>query len=99
MHVTDLSQAHLLGLEYMQENKGFSAFNLGNGNGFSVLEVIKSCENATNLPISYEIDERRDGDPQVLVADSGMARECLEWNVQFGSLNAIVSTALKWHKR
>ena len=98
VHVLDLAQAHLLGLENMQNNKGFSAFNLGNGDGFSVLEVIKSCEDATNLPISYEVDDRREGDPARLVADSRKAKEVLCWDGQFGHLDKIVSTALEWHK-
>ena len=98
VHVTDLAQAHLLGLERMAQFKGFSTFNLGNGNGFSVLEVIKSCEHATNSPISYDVEERRDGDPATLVADSFKARESLAWNARFGSLDVIVSTAMKWHK-
>jgi UDP-glucose 4-epimerase len=98
VHVTDLAQAHLLGLQYMQENKGFSAFNLGNGNGFSVLDVIKSCEHASNCQISYDIVKRREGDPARLVAESYKARKLLSWNVQFDSLDAIVSAALKWHK-
>lgn len=97
VHVTDLAQAHLSGLEYMEQNKGFSAFNLGNGSGFSVLEVIKSCEHTTGSSVFYDIDERREGDPASLVADSFKAGELLGWNVQFGSLDTIVSTALKWH--
>lgn len=98
VHVTDLAQAHLLGLEYMQKNKGFAAFNLGNGDGFSVIEVIRSCEGATNLPIKYKIDDRREGDPASLVADSRKAKEFLGWDVKFGYLDEIVVTALDWHK-
>jgi UDP-glucose 4-epimerase len=99
VHVTDLAQAHLLGLEYMQDNKGFSAFNLGNGGGFSVLEVIKSCEVATDLAVKYQIDGRREGDPASLVANSRKAKELLGWDGQFGYLDNIVSTAFNWHKR
>jgi len=98
VHVSDLAQAHLLGLEYMQNNKGFATFNLGNGDGFSVLEIIKSCEDATNLSIPYQIDDRRAGDPEALIAYSAKARELLGWNVQFGDLDTMVSSALKWHK-
>ena len=98
VHVTDLAQAHLLGLEYMQNNKGFSAFNLGNGDGFSVLEVIKSCEEIADTKISFHIDGRRDGDPASLVAESRKAKELLGWDGQFGCLDKIVSTALEWHK-
>jgi len=98
VHVTDLSQAHLLGLEYMQKNKGFSAFNLGNGDGFSVLEVIKNCEKIADTKISFQIDRRRQGDPASLVADSRKAKELLGWDGQFGYLDNIVSTALEWHE-
>jgi len=98
VHVTDLSQAHLLGLKYMQDNKGFSAFNLGNGDGFSVLEVIKGCEKSADTKIQFQIDGRREGDPASLVADSRNAKELLDWDGQFGCLDKIVSTALEWHK-
>ncbi len=98
VHVTDLAQAHLLGLEYMQNNKGFSAFNLGNGDGFSVLEVIKGCEKVADTKIQFQIDGRREGDPASLVANSRNAKELLDWDGQFGCLDKIVSTALEWHK-
>lgn len=98
VHVTDLAQAHLLGLEYMQNNKGFFAFNLGNGDGFSVLEVIKGCEKIADTKIQFQIDGRREGDPASLVADSRNAKELLDWDGQFGCLDKIVSTALEWHK-
>jgi UDP-glucose 4-epimerase len=98
VHVTDLALAHLLGLEYMQKNKGFSAFNLGNGDGFSVLEVINSCEHAAKLSISYDIVEKREGDPAILVADSCKATEQLLWSIQYRSLPTIISTALEWHR-
>ena len=98
VHVTDLAQAHLLGLEYMQNNKGLSAFNLGNGDGFSVLEVIKGCEKIADTKIPFQIDGRREGDPASLVADSRNAKEFLGWDGQFGCLDKIVSTALEWHK-
>jgi len=98
VHVLDLAQAHLLGLEYMQNNKGFSAFNLGNGDGFSVLEVIKDCEKIADTKIQFQINGRREGDPASLVADSRKAKELLGWDGQFGCLDKIVSTALGWHK-
>lgn len=99
VHVTDLAQAHLLGLKYMQNKKGFSAFNLGNGDGFSIFEVIKNCENVTNLPVKYQMDVRREGDPASLVANSRKAKELLGWESQFDHLDKIVSTAFNWHKR
>ena len=98
VHVTDLAQAHLLGLEYMQNNKGFSAFNLGNGDGFSVLEVIKSCERIMNLTIPYTIVEKRERDPAILVADSTLAVQELLWNRRYQGLNSILESAKKWHE-
>ena len=97
VHVTDLAQAHLLGLEHMQKNNGFSAFNLGNGDGFSVLKVIKSCEYISNNEIHYQIDGRRDGDPAVLVADNKLAVEVLNWNPEYCDINDIIKSAWSWH--
>jgi UDP-glucose 4-epimerase len=97
VHVTDLAQAHLLGLAYMKEDKGFSAFNLGNGNGFSVLDVIKSCERVLGNPIRYKMDLRRLGDPAVLVADSLKATRNLGWKPEFSDLDEIIKSAWHWH--
>tara|TARA_B110000211_G_C13981495_1_gene509609 strand:- start:68 stop:1045 length:978 start_codon:yes stop_codon:yes gene_type:complete len=96
VHVTDLAQAHLLGLEHMQSNKGFSAFNLGGGNGFSVLEVIKRCEQVANLKIPFETKGRRKGDPAVLVADSESAQRTLGWKPDFEDFDSIICSAWKW---
>lgn len=98
VHVTDLSQAHLLGLKYIQNTKGFSAFNLGNGNGFSVLDVIKSCERVSQKQIEFKFLDRRLGDPDRLVANSNAAKELIGWDPMFTSLDDIVSSAYKWHK-
>ena len=98
VHVTDLSQAHLLGLEYMQNKKGFSAFNLGNGDGFSVLEIINSCEHASQLPVSYSVDKRRAGDPAILVSDSSLAVTKLNWKPKMPSIQEILASAWCWHK-
>lgn len=97
VHVTDLSQAHLLGLEHMQKNKGFSAFNLGNGDGFSVLEVIGSCEAIVETKIPFQIDGRREGDPAVLVAENKLAVDALNWNPEFTSISSIIKSAWSWH--
>ena len=97
VHVTDLAQAHLLGLTYTEEDKGFSAFNLGNGNGFSVLDVIKSCERVLGNPIRYKMDLRRLGDPAVLVADSLKATHNLGWKPEFSDLDEIIKSAWHWH--
>jgi UDP-glucose 4-epimerase len=98
VHVTDLAQAHLLGLEYMQNKKGFSAFNLGNGDGFSVLEIINGCEHASQLPVSYSVDEKRAGDPAVLISDSSLAVTKLNWKPKIPSIQEILASAWCWHK-
>ena len=97
VHVTDLAQAHLLGLKRMQKNKGFSAFNLGNGSGFSVLDAIKSCERVIGNSIRYSMDIRRVGDPAVLVADSRKAARYLGWRPKFSDLDEIIKSAWHWH--
>ena len=81
----------------MQKNKGFSAFNLGNGDGFSVLEVIKSCEDISNNEIHYQIDGRREGDPAVLVADNKLAMQELNWSPEYCDINDIIKSAWSWH--
>jgi len=97
VHVTDLAQAHLLGLNHMQKNKGFSAYNLGNGNGFSVLNVVKSCERILGNPIQYELGQRRIGDPVALVAESLKAKLDLGWKPVFSNLEGIIKSAWGWH--
>lgn len=98
VHVTDLAEAHFLGLEYMKCHSGFLAFNLGNGSGFSVLDVIRSCERAVKKTIPYDLDLRRAGDPPILVADSSAAICELAWEPKFGDLNALIQSAWEWHK-
>lgn len=97
VHVNDLCSAHLLGATYLANNTGAHLFNLGSGNGFSVLEVIKAAEAATGKSISYSIEDRRAGDPDTLIADSSKARSVLEWQPVFENINEIVGTAWKWH--
>lgn len=98
VHVNDLARAHLLGIEYMDDHPGFSAFNLGNGNGFSVLDVISSCERAVEERITFDVEARRSGDPAVLVADASQAKMLLGWEPMFSELDDIVSTAYSWHR-
>lgn len=98
IHVQDLANAHMLGLKKCQKKSGFSAYNLGNGNGFSVLEVIKASENITDKKINYKVSERRDGDPPFLVSDSSKAAAELGWHPKFSDLNTIINSAWEWHK-
>ena len=83
----------------MQQSKGFSAFNLGNGNGFSVLDIIDSCSKITNTSIDYKFADRREGDPPMLVADSSKAKNLLSWNIKFSELDDIILSAYQWHSK
>lgn len=98
IHVTDLAQAHLLALAQMESGGGSAAYNLGNGNGYSVLEVIRCVERVTGLPVPHSFGERRPGDPARLVGSSQKAHDELGWQPGFGSLDAIVESAWRWHK-
>lgn len=97
VHTIDLAQAHLLGLDYMQKNNGFAAFNLGNSDGFSVLEVIKACEDIADREIHFQVEGRRDGDPARLVADNKLALDRLNWKPEYCSISDIIKTAFSWH--
>lgn len=97
VHVTDLAQAHLLGLDALRNGKETSVYNLGNGNGYSVLEVIKTAEEVTGKSINAVSADRRPGDPAVLVASSDRIAKELGWEPMFPDLKTIVSTAWNWH--
>ena len=81
----------------MQKNKGFSDFNLGNESGFSILEILASCQKITNKKIEYKFSARRQGDPAVLVSDSSKAKNYLSWRPKFLEIDDIISTAWRWH--
>lgn len=98
IHVLDLSQAHLLALKHLQNGGGSEFINLGNGTGFSVLEVIDAARRITGKTIESVIQPRRAGDPSRLIADSTKAREMLGWNPQFADLETIIESAWLWHQ-
>ena len=98
IHVTDLAQAHILALDYLLKGGESNVFNLGNGVGFTVKEVIDVARKVTGHPIPAEICPRRAGDPAQLVASSDKARTVLGWKPQYADLETIVSTAWAWHK-
>jgi UDP-glucose 4-epimerase len=99
IHVWDLCSAHLLALEHLLADGRSNAFNLGNGKGFSVQEVIDSARKVTGQPIPEIIQERRHGDPAVLVADSQKAQRELRWQPQFQDLGTIVGHAWEWERK
>jgi len=99
VHVDDLAQAHLLAVDYMRGHEGAHAFNLGNGLGFSVTEVIRTAERITGREIPRETKPRRPGDPPVLVASSARARTELGWKPRHSSLEGIIASAWAWHAK
>ena len=98
IHVTDLAQAHMLALDYLLAGGENNVFNLGNGVGFTVREVIDVARAVTGHPIPAETCPRRAGDPAQLVASSAKARTVLGWEPRYADLNTILSTAWNWHK-
>ena len=96
VHVADLADAHVLALRYLARNPGASAFNLGNGGGFTVREVIAAAERVTGRKIRVREGPRRPGDPPALVGNAGSARRTLGWKPRYRDLEAIVSTAWRW---
>jgi UDP-glucose 4-epimerase len=109
IHVSDLADAHLLALEALENGSGMAnksnygfrplICNLGNGMGFSVLEVIESARRVTGHPIPAEVHPRRPGDPAVLVASSEKAIRELGWKPRYTTLDEIVRTAWIWHQK
>lgn len=99
IHVNDLADAHILGLEYLLNGGESEVFNLGNGNGFSVREVISAAEDVTGMLISVKECDRRAGDPPALIGTSEKARKILNWQPQYPDIKDIVSHAWQWHQK
>ena len=98
IHVMDLAQAHVLALDYLMRGGESDVFNLGNGVGFTVKEVIDVARKVTGHEIPAEICPRRAGDPAQLVASSEKAKTVLGWKPQYADLETIVASAWNWHK-
>lgn len=96
VHVDDLADAHLLALEYLWDGGDSTAFNLGNGAGFSVQQVIDTVTVVSGMPVPLEEGARRTGDPARLVADAARARQMLGWTPRYGDLETIVRHAWRW---
>lgn len=95
IHILDLAQAHILAVEGSQ----CGAYNLGNGSGYSVSEVIRTAREVTGHPISAVVEARRPGDPDALVADARLAARELGWKPRYPELKAIVESAWNWTRR
>jgi UDP-glucose 4-epimerase len=99
IHVRDLAEAHLLALGGLSEANSRLIYNIGNGQGFSVVEVIDSVRRVTGRPIAVEECPLRPGDPAVLVASSEKIKTELGWKPKFAELDQIIASAWEWHRR
>lgn len=99
IHVTDLAQAHVLGLEYLLDGGASEIFNLGNGNGFTVREMIATAKAVTQQDFTVEETARRPGDPAMLVGSSDKARQILNWKPEYADLEQIIAHAWQWHQK
>ena len=99
IHVNDLAKAHTLALEALIQGKDSRIYNLGNGEGYTVREVIETARRVTNKEIPAENSSRREGDPAVLIASSAKIRQELNWQADYPELEKIIETAWNWHKK
>lgn len=99
IHVTDLAKAHVLALKYLMDGGESDCFNLGNGKGFSVKEVIDMTKKVTGIDFKVTPKDRRAGDPPELIADASKAKKVLKWEPKYFDLETIVSSAWNWHKQ
>jgi UDP-glucose-4-epimerase GalE len=99
IHVTDLAHAHILAVEALASGHDSAQFNAGTGLGFSVKEVLRAVEQVTGSAVPHQIGPRRDGDPPLLVADSGRLQRYLRWNPQYSDIRTIVETAWQWETK
>lgn len=99
IHVTDLADAHIRALRYLESGGKSEVFNLGNGNGFSVREVIEKAREITGCAIEATETDRRPGDPPILIGSSEKAIKILGWEPKYDDLGQIISSAWEWHKK
>jgi len=99
IHVVDIAKAHILALKYLMNGGRSDAFNLGNGNGYSVKEVIETARKITKKNIKIKPCEKRPGDPPILVGSAKKANEVLGWKPEFCELEPILETAWAWHQK
>jgi UDP-glucose 4-epimerase len=99
IHVTDLANAHILAIEKLRKENKSATYNLGNGNGFSVKEVIETARKVTGHPIPAEVAPRRAGDPAILIASSEKAMAELGWKPKYADLHTIIESAWNWFQK
>ena len=99
IHVTDLADAHILAYKKLKQDGVTTSYNLGNGEGFSIKQVIHMVEKVTGLDVPFDIAPRRVGDPPILIADSTKARKELLWSPVNSSLESIIESAWLWYKK
>jgi UDP-glucose 4-epimerase len=97
IHVNDLADAHIKAVEYLMDKDRSDSFNLGNGIGHSVREVVNAVKKISGRDFEVIEADRREGDPPVLISDYRKAEEILGWRPQYADINAIVETAYRWH--
>lgn len=99
IHVQDLASAHLSALEYLNNKRVSGVFNLGTGHGYTNKEIVKEAKKVTGIDFKVVIGERREGDPDELVANSERAQKALNWKPENSELTKIISSAWKWHQK
>lgn len=96
IHVLDIAEAHILGLNWIKSNNACNTFNLGSNQGFTVLEMIRALEKVSNKDVPFKIAGKREGDPPVLVASNKKAQEILGWNACHSGIEEILEDAWNW---
>jgi UDP-glucose 4-epimerase len=99
IHVNDLALAHMLAAKYLTRDGKSDIFNLGNGVGYSVFEILNEIKKITNVNLNNEIGLRREGDPSILISNANKAKKILGWEAIYGDINMIINSAWKWHKK
>ncbi len=98
IHVVDLARAHILGLERLLAGGESAVYNLGNGNGYSVKQIIETTEKVSGLKVPFDVAPRRPGDPAALIGSAGKAIAELGWKPEFADIERIIETAWNWHR-
>ena len=98
IHVLDIAQAHMLALNYLQKNATFKAYNLGNGEGYSVMDAIEAARRVTGATIPVKVCPRRPGDPAKIVASSKLSEAEIAWKPKYPKLDSIIESAWQWQK-